>query len=55
MVMYTCMISVPAVISNSVLKNMQKLRLVASIWSHMKRIQMMDGLYVYAYAYTIAY
>ena len=31
MVMYTCMNSVPPVISYSVLKNMQKLRLVASL------------------------
>ena len=31
MVMYTCMISVPPVISYSVRKSMQKLRLVASL------------------------
>ena len=31
MVMHTCMISLPPVISYSVLKSMQKLRLVASL------------------------
>ena len=56
MVMYTCMIPVPPMIFHSVLKNMQKLRLVASLGTIMYiKIYKHQVLLIYfnEYKYTL--